>query len=691
MKLILKLSLLVLILIFSASNSSAQKLDEYIQMWGHDIKWWRLATPQDVENQIQQGANVNDKDINGTTALMYAALNKNPQIIETFINYKADVNAKNEIGETALMTAAAFNQNPEVIDTLIKYKADVNAENENEETALMIASTYNKNPAIIKTLIKHGANVNMKDKYGNTSLMIAAKNKNLPAIRTLIKHGGDSKDNYKHNTLYIFIHSNITLDDIKTLIKEGIDINYKNLIDYNKRKNRDIIEMLAKKQGKIFPNKNDAVLGMMEYNDDLNVIEAIIKHTLNNIEDDRDKKSMKLLLMLYATHNRNPLVIQTLIKNGIYENLESTDYLNILNEASRSTDNPEIIEMLIKNGADVNAKDIYGLTALMEAAFFNINNNIIETLIKHGAKVNAKDTKGNTALMYALYIQPKIIKYYANLPNPRSKMDKYIAKKRIIIETLIKNGADVNNKNKNGCTPLMRISIPSLLETLIKNGADVNAKNNGGITALMHAVGYMEGPALIKKLIEYGADINAKDDYGRTALIFAAAGNKPDAIETLINNGANVNTKEIPLLIAAVSRLNMKEYQFYSCTNQRERFFENYYMEKYRYIISKIPFFYHAIRPQEENPNYKLATIDKLIQYGVDVNEKDTEGTTALMHAVKWKMNKPIIITTLIELGANINAKNNQGLTAVDLAEQHDRFDIIPILQEYNKKAPVIQ
>ncbi|MBO7556730.1 MAG: ankyrin repeat domain-containing protein, partial [Alphaproteobacteria bacterium] len=125
MKLILKLSLLVLILIFSASNSSAQKLDEYIQMWGHDIKWWRLATPQDVENQIQQGANVNDKDINGTTALMYAALNKNPQIIETFINYKADVNAKNEIGETALMTAAAFNQNPEVIDTLIKYKADV--------------------------------------------------------------------------------------------------------------------------------------------------------------------------------------------------------------------------------------------------------------------------------------------------------------------------------------------------------------------------------------------------------------------------------------------------------------------------------------------------------------------------------------------------------------------------------------
>ena len=54
-------------------------------------------------------------------------------------------------------------------------------------------------------------------------------------------------------------------------------------------------------------------------------------------------------------------------------------------------------------------------------------------------------------------------------------------------EVLLKNGADVNAKNKDGDTPLhhaARNSNYNTVEVLLKNGADVNAKNKNGDTPL---------------------------------------------------------------------------------------------------------------------------------------------------------------------------------------------------------------
>lgn len=81
------------------------------------------------------------------------------------------------------------------------------------------------------------------------------------------------------------------------------------------------------------------------------------------------------------------------------------------------------------------------------------------------------------------------------------------------IDKLIKNGADVNAKDKDGGTPLMLASLGSLnsdaVKALIKAGANVNAKNNEGFTPLMLAAIY--NPDALKILIKAGADVNAKD------------------------------------------------------------------------------------------------------------------------------------------------------------------------------------
>lgn len=97
-----------------------------------------------------------------------------------------------------------------------------------------------------------------------------------------------------------------------------------------------------------------------------------------------------------------------------------------------------------------------------------------------------------------------------------------------VITTLIKAGVDVNVKNLDGMTPLMRAmrcsimsksSLGTLITTLIKAGADVNAKDYDGKTPLiLAAIQFID---IIPILLEYGADPKAKDNSGKMAIDYA--------------------------------------------------------------------------------------------------------------------------------------------------------------------------
>jgi uncharacterized protein len=88
-------------------------------------------------------------------------------VITALIKNGADVNARDEQGVTALMYAAENNQNLEVAKALISAGADVNARGEKGVTALMEAAKKNTNPKVIKTLIENGAEISDKDELLN--------------------------------------------------------------------------------------------------------------------------------------------------------------------------------------------------------------------------------------------------------------------------------------------------------------------------------------------------------------------------------------------------------------------------------------------------------------------------------------------------------------------------------------------
>ena len=90
---------------------------------------------------------------------------------------------------------------------------------------------------------------------------------------------------------------------------------------------------------------------------------------------------------------------------------------------------------------------------------------------------------------------------------------------------------------------LCKLGNPRSVEEAIKNGTNVNAKDNDGWTALMRAA-WEDHAEVVEVLLKHGADVNAKNNKGMTALMWAAQRGYADVAEVLLKHGANVSTKD---------------------------------------------------------------------------------------------------------------------------------------------------
>ncbi len=128
----------------------------------------------------------------------------------------------------------------------------------------------------------------------------------------------------------------------------------------------------------------------------------------------------------------------------------------------------------------------------------------MNSLLASGASVHARDTEHEeTALMLAV------------------QFGSYE-----MIAKLIEAGAQVNDVDERGRTALSFISnryflkekseLPAILELLFDNGADLNQKDNDGQTALMRVIALTADVEITRTFLNHGARIDVVDTIGDT-------------------------------------------------------------------------------------------------------------------------------------------------------------------------------
>ncbi len=145
-----------------------------------------------VRALLLRKADVNAPQIDGATALHWAVRSDDVEMTDLLIRGGANPSLATREGVTP-MQLAAMNGNAAIIVRLIKAGADPNAPlSQYNDTALMMAARTGKTDAIT-SLIESGARVNAKETWGGTTALMWAVSEGHPAaVKVLLDNGAEA-------------------------------------------------------------------------------------------------------------------------------------------------------------------------------------------------------------------------------------------------------------------------------------------------------------------------------------------------------------------------------------------------------------------------------------------------------------------------------------------------------------------
>jgi ankyrin repeat protein len=218
------------------------------------------------------------------------------------------------------------------------------------------------------------------------------------------------------------------------------------------------------------------------------------------------------------------------------------------------------------------------------------------------------------------------------------------------VELLLKRGANPNQADAIGATPLMW-AIPDIAKArlLIERGANVNARSsNLGRTPLLIAAGYPGTVSLLELLLAHGADLRARDQAGFTALAMAMQSADVEVLRLLVDRGLDPKD-EVPAgaLRAVYGRPRPAVIDF---------------------LMSRgleVPKDTLLRGSNWQSPDL----IGRWIERGADVNARDAVyGRTPLFTAASSELAGAETLRLLLERGADPNAESTEGERPLDWA-----------------------
>jgi ankyrin repeat protein len=176
-----------------------------------------------VGTLLKGGADVNAAQIDGTTALHWAAYHDDAETAALLVKAGANVNAANRYGVPPLALACT-NGNAAVVRLLLEAGADANATVKGGETVLMMAARSGSIEAVNELLVR-GARHDARERRGQTALMWAASEGHAAVVRALIEAGADINATLDSGfTPFFFAVREGHIDVVRALLEAGIDV-----------------------------------------------------------------------------------------------------------------------------------------------------------------------------------------------------------------------------------------------------------------------------------------------------------------------------------------------------------------------------------------------------------------------------------------------------------------------------------
>ena len=516
----------------------------------------------------ERAAHVNQFSATGFTALVIASAHGHLAAVDAMLDYGADPSVGcQDSGVTALMYAAA-NKQLDVAKLLLgKGKAEVDQRHNGGGTALIEAGSGGAVEAM-KLLVEHGANIDAKDEDGVSPLMGIASTCVLEGQEYIwdllekagLAEGEIARMSFSGGTPVMFAAAGGHTPCVQFFLDRGAEVNVRS---------KATPEYLAKLEKHRLESGNTEQAENERHVDDVTplivaaqgghvecasaLLDAGADATLVDAEG-------RTALTLAIKGNYGELAI-ALVKAGADANMVVTDEEGVVHNLlfdAIMVENEEFAKVLIEKGADLYHKDTKQVSTLLQASHRGLTE-VVQLLL------NAHASRGNGGTFLDDASDEGVTPLIAASSEGHD----------MVVSLLLKAGANVNAKDKDGTCALMaaaaRGHLP-IVKILITNGANVNEQNQDGHSALMFAYnGKNQVHTLLERYEQYyeeqqqaaatatedyaGGDENAaagsvttttepQDDGGTGPIIKEALSNHTALVDFLLNNGADASLKD---------------------------------------------------------------------------------------------------------------------------------------------------